>query len=70
MPVVPSTPRFAVSSSSSTTLSTSLAETVAYVCQRKPPITLSPIAKPGALEAMTSPMPEPRMTSPIWVGAT
>ena len=42
---------------------------MAYSCTPKAPVTVSPTAKPGFLDAITRPAPRARMTAPISTGA-
>ena len=69
IPGMPSTPRYVVSGANFvSSLRTPKLPEIAYCCTPKFPPTASPTANPGCFDAMTSPTPPARMTSPISTG--
>ena len=70
MPGMPSTPTAVeIGASFGSTLRRSLPSESAYVCQPARDSTMSPLAKPGLLESITSPTMPPSITPPIGTGA-
>ena len=68
--MVPSTESTAVGDNSVSTLVSSLPSVTRNSVQPVVPNTMSPTAKRPPLLATTSQMPEPRITSPMFMGAT
>ena len=69
MPGMPRTPRYTGSGAKRvSTFCTPLPSEIAYSCTPKAPATKSPALNPGCFDALTTPAPPARITSPISTG--